>query len=349
LSTSIQKRDGLIREPDPGNDITFEKPRSFGPLIAIFVAIYFLIATSMYFIRGGNIITPDKWLIALFVGAVLLGRGIKFLRDWIPFLLLLFGYEFMRGIAGDVATSQGLEADHHGRVQVDWLVHGDRWLFHGTDPVIWLQQKLYTPGQSHWYDSMAGVVYLLHFVYPLVFAFALWLRRRDQFWEFSLALLFMSYGSFIFFILLPTAPPWLASYWGMLDGLQHPSDEGFKSIMPGSYHGLNTFSLWTHHSPNPVAAVPSLHAAFPWLVMLFAVRFYGRAGWLMIIYNAMLWFTVVYLGQHWVIDIIAGIVWATISYLIIVRVWPAIERRWVARQEARIRAPDSPTVYEPQT
>jgi membrane-associated phospholipid phosphatase len=83
--------------------------------------------------------------------------------------------------------------------------------------------------------------------------------------------------------------------------------------------------------------------------MLFAVRFYGRAGWLMMIYNAMLWFTVVYLGQHWVIDIIAGIVWATVSYLIIVRVWPAIERRWVARQEARIRARESPPVYEPQT
>jgi membrane-associated phospholipid phosphatase len=335
LSTSIQQRDGLTIEPETLTDTAPKEPGSYGPLIAIFVAIYFLIATSMYFIRGGNIITPDKWLIALFIGAVLLGKGVKFLRDWIPFLLLLFGYEFMRGIAGDVTTSHGLEAEHHGRVQVDWLVSADRWLFGGTDPGTWLQHKLYTPGQSHWYDTMAAIVYLLHFVYPLVFAFALWMRRRDQFWEFSIALLVMSYSSFIFFILLPTAPPWLASQWGLLDGLQHPSDEGFKSIMPSHYSGLNTFSLWTHHSPNPVAALPSLHAAFPWLVMLFAVRFYGRIGWLMLIYNAMLWFTVVYMGQHWVIDIIAGIIWATVSYFIIVRAWPAIERRWATRKNAR--------------
>src|SRR5213596_1945036 len=86
LSTSIQKRDGLFREPERPNDNIPEESRSYGPLIAVFVAIYFLIATSMYFIRGGNIITPDKWLIALFVGAVLLGRGVRFLRDWIPFL-----------------------------------------------------------------------------------------------------------------------------------------------------------------------------------------------------------------------------------------------------------------------
>ncbi|MFL5760654.1 MAG: phosphatase PAP2 family protein [Thermomicrobiales bacterium] len=335
MSTSIHEGEGFIFEPDSRQETPLPEQGSYGPLIGVFVAIYFLIATSMYFIRGGNVITPDKWLIALFLGAVFLGKGVKFLRDWIPFLLLLFGYEFMRGIAGDVTTSQGLEANQHGRVQVDWLVHGDRWLFGGTDPAPWLQQKLYTPGQTHWYDAMAAIVYLMHFVLPLVFAFALWMRRRDQFWEFTIALLVMSYTSFIFFILVPTAPPWLASYWGKLDGLQHPSDAGFKTIMPARYSGLNTFSLWTHHSPNPVAALPSLHAAFPWLVMLFAVRFFGRVGWALMIYNAMLWFTVVYLGQHWIIDIVAGIIWASVSYVVIVRVWPACERRWVARQTAR--------------
>src|SRR4029078_190081 len=87
LSTSIQQREGLVREQEARAGSAPKEPGSYGPLIGIFVAIYFVIATSMYFIRGGNIITPDKWLIALFIGAVLLGRGVKFLRDWIPFLL----------------------------------------------------------------------------------------------------------------------------------------------------------------------------------------------------------------------------------------------------------------------
>ena len=126
-------------EPELRDNVTAEEPQTYGPLIAIFVAIYFLIAASMYFIRGGNVISPDKWLLALFVGAVLLGRGVRFLRDWIPFLLLLFGYEFMRGIAGNVSTSQGLTAESHGRVQLDWLIDWDRKLLGGHDAGPWLQ------------------------------------------------------------------------------------------------------------------------------------------------------------------------------------------------------------------
>ena len=94
MSTSIQSQDGLLIEPEALDSPNADEPQTYGPLIAIFVAIYFLIAASLYFIRGGNVISPDKWLIALFIGAVLLGRGVKFLRDWIPFLLLLFGYAF---------------------------------------------------------------------------------------------------------------------------------------------------------------------------------------------------------------------------------------------------------------
>jgi membrane-associated phospholipid phosphatase len=334
LSTSIPTQEGLILEPDRRDAIATEEPQTYGPLIAIFVAIYFLIAASLYFIRGGNVISPDKWLIALFIGAVLLGKGVKFLRDWIPFLFLLFGYEFMRGIAGNVATSEGLTAESHGRVQIDWLIDWDRKLLWGHDASVWLQQKLYTPGQSHWYDAVAAIAYLLHFVYPLIFAFALWLRRRERFWEFSLALLVMSYSAFVFFLLLPTAPPWMAYDWGMLEGLQRPSREAFQTLLPGRYDNLDTFTLWTHHSPNPVAALPSLHAAFPWLVLLFAVRFFGRWGWFMLIYNAAVWFAVIYLGQHWVIDIIAGIIWATLSYLLIVRLWPKVERKMLARKAA---------------
>jgi len=37
------------------------------------------------------------------------------------------------------------------------------------------------------------------------------------------------------------------------------------------------------------------------------VRFFDRRGWLMLIYNAAVWFSVVYLSQHWVVDVIAGI------------------------------------------
>ena len=80
---------------------------------------------------------------------------------------------------------------------------------------------------------------------------------------------------------------------------------------------FGAFTVWTHASPNPVAAFPSLHAAYPWLVMLFAVRIFGRKGLVMLLYNALVWFAIVYLAQHWVIDAFAGIAWATVSFFLV--------------------------------
>jgi membrane-associated phospholipid phosphatase len=304
---------------------------SYKILVAIIIVGYLVLATALYHIRGARIITPDRWALFLFLGAVLLGQGVRFLRDWVPFILLLFGYEYMRGIAGDIAVSGGFTAEDHGRILVEPLIEADKILAFGHVPTIWLQQHLYEPGDAHWYDVIAALVYLMHFVLPLVFAFALWVRRKDQFWQFSVALLFMTYSAFAFFLLVPAAPPWLASDWGYLDGLVRPSSQAFRALMPNRYDNLNTFTIWTHHSPNPVAAMPSLHAAFPWLVTLFAVRYFGRAAWLMLLYNAAVWFSIVYLSQHWVIDVIAGILWAWVSYLVVVRVWPRITTRLASR------------------
>jgi hypothetical protein len=285
-----------------------------------------VLAAGLYYFRGFSFITPDRWAFFLFLGAALVGQGIAFLRDWVPFVLLLFGYEFMRGVAGDVVTADGYTAEAHGRILVQPLIDAERFLFGGI-PTIWLQERLYEPGRAHWYDVLAGLVYLLHFVFPLVFAFLLWLRWKDRFWRFSLAMLLMTYLAFFWFLLLPSAPPWLAERWGYVEGIARPSGQAYRVLLPNRYDNLDTFTIWTHHSPNPVAALPSLHAAFPWLVLLFAVRFYGRRGWIFLLYNAAVWFSVVYLAQHWVIDILAGIAWATLSFYASEALWRRVSAR----------------------
>ena len=61
-------------------------------------------------------------------------------------------------------------------------------------------------------------------------------------------------------------------------------------------------------NPNPVAAFPSLLAAFPFLGYL-AVRetFARRVSWLTLGWCVMVWFSVVYLGEHYVVDVVAGV------------------------------------------
>lgn len=289
-------------------------------MIAIFGG-YLLFATALALVRGGTILTPDRIAVFLLFGAVVLGQGKAFIRDWGPFVLLLFGYEMMRGIADNMADLGQMTREDHGNIQLGWLIEVDKWLWFGHVPSMWLQDHLYVPGEVHWYDVIAAVVYMLHFVLPLAFGFALWLRSREAFRRFTLTLLVMSYGAFVFFLLLPTAPPWLAQEWGYLPNLDRPSQQAYQLFLPQRFQEFDTFKLWSAASPNPVAALPSLHCAFPFLVMLFAISYFGKWGWLLLPYNIAVWFAVVYLSQHWVVDVIAGVAWAAAVYIAVNWAW----------------------------
>ncbi len=298
--------------------------RSYHAVVLAIFAVYIAFAVGWTFWRGEYFIEPDRWAIFLLVGAVILGKWKTFLRDWMPFVFLLFGFEFLRGIVGNRVAAGGLSRDEHPYVHVEELIAADRALFGGEIPPTWLQDKLYVPGTVHWYDILAVSVYGLHFVFPLVFAFILWVGRKDRFWQFTIGLLVMSYLGFACYVLYPAAPPWLAQDWGYIQGLQNPFGQAFQILAPRRYDNFDTMTLWTLRSPNPVAAMPSLHAAYPWFVLMFAVKFYGWWGLAFLPYNVMLWFSVVYLGHHWVIDILAGIVLAVACYVALQIVWPRL-------------------------
>jgi hypothetical protein len=61
--------------------------------------------------------------------------------------------------------------------------------------------------------------------------------------------------------------------------------------------------------------MPSLHAAFPLLGSLFALRLWGRRAWPTLLYTACVWLGIVYLGEHYVVDIIGGVVFTVIAFL----------------------------------
>jgi membrane-associated phospholipid phosphatase len=78
--------------------------------------------------------------------------------------------------------------------------------------------------------------------------------------------------------------------------------------------GWNLSFFYEHLNPNPVAAMPSLHAAYPWLVALVLARIDRRWGVLAALYSVLVWASIVYLGEHYAIDALAGAACATIAY-----------------------------------
>ena len=203
------------------------------------------------FLAVGAGLTPEMLFLFLFLAFTWRGTRIAFVRDFAPFvlLLLLLSYEALRGFADDIG----------GRVHVMYPIEVDRAIF-GEVPTVVLQRWFFDPNQASWYDYGVALMHVSHFMLPLIFAAVLWRNHRHVYWRFVVALLVMSYAGFVTYVLVPTAPPWLAGLGGVLD--VHLVRDGLPAAS----------ALYQFLSPNPVAAMPSLHAAYPWLFLMFAVK-----------------------------------------------------------------------------
>jgi hypothetical protein len=270
------------------------------------IAGYIAILSGLMIARGVSL-TPDVLLIGLGLAALLLGRGKLFLRDWIPFIGLFFAYELMRGYADNFGAA----------IHVEDVLALERLLFLGNVPTQVLQAWLHPPTGVDPWAVLGTVFYFLHFPLPLAVAFFLWLRRRRAFYDYVAALIVLSMAGFVTYLLLPVAPPWWAAERGLLPGVEYLKEQGFTDLarMFG-FEGRYLFSYTIYQiNPNQVAAVPSLHAAYPFLAWLFARRALGRwAGWLMLAYSLCVWLSIVYIADHYVVDILAGLLYAAGAY-----------------------------------
>ena len=287
------------------------RPRS----ILVPAVIAYVVATAAFAIWRGISVSPDDFILVLLVGAIILGRWKAFLVDWMPFLVLFLGYEFLRGLAG----RSGIAPHYTEVIAADQLLGG------GTIPTIWLQQRLYHAGRVSPLDITATVFYFAHFAYPLTLGYVFWIRDRRLFRRFAAALLVMSFAAFVFFLLVPVAPPWLAATEGYLPHVEKIINHTLPSSTTPFYQSLN---------PNKVAAMPSLHAAFPLLGMLYGFRLFGRRAWPLALWVLGVTFSIVYLGEHYIVDAFGGFAFAAVTFVVVEAVKRRLDRRGVASVEA---------------
>ena len=263
---------------------------------------------------GGLRITPDILVVALGLVAVLIGRTRLFLRDWLPFVVIFLAYELMRGIADDAGFP----------VHITDVRDLELGLFGGTLPTAWLQGLL-APAEGVGVAAIvATVLYMLHFAMPVVTGFLLWVWRRPLYHEYLAAFVLLSFAGFVTFLLLPVAPPWLAASRGYLNGpdgepiIRYLKPDAFAAIAGFlGYPDGRELSSYVFYgvNPNGVAAFPSLHAGYPFLAFLVLRKAFGAWGWLALAYAAAVWWAIVFTGDHYVVDVLAGIGYATIAYL----------------------------------
>ncbi len=254
-------------------------------------------------------------------------------RDWGPILGLLLVYDLSRGYA------ENGQAPH-----ITELITADRAMFGGELPTVWLQQRFFDPMQVHWWDVVASFVYMSHFAFSLGLAITLWLCRRQLWAAFMRRWFCLTALGLATYFLYPAAPPWYASESGYVaESIFRDSTRGWDAIgLAGTGRLLNQGQLLS----NPVAAIPSLHSAFAALVAVFLAGLVAKKWWpLLLAYPVLMGLTLVYSGEHYVIDVLVG--WAYVAVT-----WFAVsfaERWWRARQAraAVATAPVSPAVLLP--
>ena len=251
---------------------------------------------------------------------------LSFGRDWAPIALLLVGYNFSRGLAY-----------HDGTVpHLDELIEADRvmagWATGGMTPTEWLQQRLYDPGTIHWWDVVVSWVYFSHFVVAITAAAVLWVRDRSRWAAFMRRFFFLSAAGLVTYFLYPAAPPWWAAEAGLVEQAERISTRGWHAIgLSGAGNLLNLGQL----ASNPVAAMPSLHTAFALFVVLFFARSVRRRWWpLLFAYPLAMASTLVYAGEHWVIDVLVGWAYVGVTFVVVA----VAERWWAARRTVPVPA-----------
>jgi membrane-associated phospholipid phosphatase len=147
---------------------------------------------------------------------------------------------------------------------------------------------------TYWNSEFTVITIALLWVY---------LRRHEWFGRFRNTILLSNVLGLVGYVAMPTAPPWMFPSFGFVDGVNHSS--GLVSALGNQY-----------------AAMPSLHAADALVVGIFCFRasrrWWSKAVWAL--WPAWVWFCVLATANHFLLDVVAGIGVALVSFAVVTRI-----------------------------
>jgi membrane-associated phospholipid phosphatase len=251
-----------------------------------------------------------------------------------PLSLILLAYAAAQWVSAPFGDGSTGGTNRLGlALNVAGPAEADRALF-GVVPSVWLQERL-LDGSTRWYDAVAALVYVTHFVSVPLVTVLVWFRSRDRFAAWVAAVIAFTVVGVGGYILYPAAPPWLASDLGVIGTVTRLSHVGWDHLQLTPVAQLTTSG---QGASNPVAAMPSLHAGAPMLVTLFLWPLLSRR-WraALTAYVLLMALTLVYTGEHYVVDVVAG--WATAAVAVgVVAARRSLRARSSDRRTAPVRA-----------
>jgi membrane-associated phospholipid phosphatase len=271
-----------------------------GARILLLLFALFMLA----FIRSGVPLYVYVAAVGISLGAVWVTvRESADLKMWAVYLVGFVAFAQLRTLADETGIA----------TQYAYAIDAEKALFFGEVPTVWLQSKFYSFGQIGLLEPLTIMVYVTYFIFPHLVVFAAWRLDRERFPVYAAGVIGVVYAGLLVSVLAPTAPPWLAGQSGELPHVFRVLKDVSNEVTPSTYQ-----AAYETIGPNDVAAMPSLHSAIPAVVAFIAWSRARRplavAAWL---YMLAMGFSLVYLGEHYVVDVLGGIATALVVTLAI--------------------------------
>lgn len=250
-------------------------------------------------------------------------RTSRLVIEWSPFIGVLFIYDRLRGYADGLL----FHAREVPQIKVEEALFGK------PIPTVWLQSHLWHGASHlHWWDYATWFIYLTHFFATLIVAAILWRWAHDRFVRFATMVCVLALAGFVTYVLYPADPPWLAARHGSI-GRANRTIAIVWHHVPIAHFG-SLFEKGQSYANN-VAAMPSLHAGYALLIVLYLWRLVPR--WtrpLLALYAPAMAFSLVYSGEHYVVDCIAGWIYAVGTFAVVNLVFEYHARRVTSLEPA---------------
>jgi membrane-associated phospholipid phosphatase len=196
------------------------------------------------------------------------------------------------------------------RVHVRYPIVADRILGLGELPTLRLQRGLARQGEAggEWraFERVLVWAHWSWFLIPHGTLLYILVRHPERFSRAAvMTYAVFNIGASVYWV-LPTAPPWYAA------DVDEETGEGAVEVRRmmveyGEYFWRDGWgSLYSVFGGNPLAAMPSLHFATTVMAALLLAEVGTVPGALGFTYAATLGFALVYLGEHYLVDLIAG-------------------------------------------
>ncbi len=297
-----------------------------------------ILAASLvgYFFVAGIPWSLDWVFFYILAGIIIssLGSGVRWKRlvvDWVPLFAVLWFYGLLRGYAAHTLWGPFI------RPQV-WF---DTHVFGGTAMTVRLQHWLYTPG-LHFWDYLVWCCYMSHFFVSFIIAGVLWKTNYPKFRRFVPLFVGLTFLGYTTYVLYPAMPPWMAGDPAAPFSFHFlPHVTRIIPVVLDHLHLHSGAAVFTggDNYDNNVAAMPSLHGAYPMLICLFFWKGSSpRKRILLAAYPLAMAFTLVYTGEHFVIDILMGWLYAAATFYF----GSKLLDRWEARRRRRGLDADGP-------